>query len=151
MPKPFSKLGLHAPYIVNVIMPGNASVVSVAIPIDDYLVLDEAREAHTVLGTDGGGLTMTIEKLTGTQAPGGGSNMFKTSTFNLAAAVNTGQRLAASALLATMSAAQKAARLVSPGDRVSLTITGVTTAVAGVGVTLVFRRTRPGAAASTTR
>ncbi len=150
MGKNFSKLGLHAPYTVNLVLGANAEVVNTQIPIDDYLEIVEAREVHAVAGTDGGGLTMTIEKLTGTTAPAAGSNMFKTSTFNLNATANTVQRLASSQLTA-LSVAQKAARCLNPGDRIGLTLTGVATAIANVGITLVLRRTRPGASGSFAR
>lgn len=147
----FAKLGLRAPYVVNIIMPANADVVNVAIPIDDYLEIVEARESHVTAGTDAGGLSMKVEKLTGTQAPGAGANMLKTSTFDLKGVVaNTNTRIAASQLTA-LTAAQAAAKLVSPGDRVGLTITGTPTTCAGVGVTLVFKRNRRGAVGSYAR
>lgn len=147
----FAKAGLRAPYIVNIVMGANAEAVNVAIPIDDYLEIVEARESHVTAGSDAGGLTLTIEKLTGTQAPAGGANMFKTSTFDLKGVVaNTNTRLQASAQTG-LTAAQKAARNLSPGDRVGLTFTGTPTAVAGIGVTLVFKRNRRGATGSYAR
>lgn len=136
-----SRAGMHAPYVFDEVFGPNGSISSVAIPIREFLQIVEASEVHTTAGTDGGNVTLTIEKLTGTQAPGGGANMLKTTTFNLKSTINTPVRVAVSSL-SGLSAAQAAAQLLSPGDRLSLTFGGVLTTLAGVGVTIVFRRTR---------
>lgn len=119
----------------------NGEHISVAVPIDSYCEIVEARETHKTAGSDGGGLTLTVEKLTGTQAVGGGANCFKTSTFNLRAAADTPQLLKAS-LLSALSVAQRAAQLFAPGDRLGFVITGVTTAVVGTAVHVLLRETR---------
>lgn len=136
-----SKLGMHAPYILDEFFGPTAGIGSVAIPVRDYWRIVEAAEVHTVLGTDGGAVTLTIEKLTGTQAPGAGANMLQTSTFNLKATINTVQRVAVSSLTA-VTVAQRAAMDLSPGDRIGLTFTGTLTSLAGVGVTVIFKRNR---------
>lgn len=134
-------------FVIDVQFGANGSISvganSVQMPISDYLEVVEVRESHSVAATDGGGSTLTIEKLTGTQAPAGGANMFKTSTINLKTAANTQSRIAASQLTG-LSIAQKAAQQVSPGDRIGFTINAATT-LAGVGITLVLRPTRPAA------
>lgn len=125
----------------------NASLLTVgnvSFPIRDYYEVVEAAETHTTAGTDGGAVTAVVEKLTGTQAPNAGANMFKTSTFNMKGAANTVQRLVASQLTG-LSVAQRAAQLVSPGDRIGFSFTGTLTTLAGVGVTVVLRPTRPAA------
>src|SRR4029077_145592 len=80
------KLGRNDEYVISLAFGNNAALLtngSVTIPIRDYLEIVEAAESHTVLATDGSAVTLTIEKLTGTQAPAAGANMFKTSTFNM--------------------------------------------------------------------
>jgi hypothetical protein len=136
-----SRVGMHSPYVFDEVFGPNGSISSVAIPIREYLQIVEAAEVHTTLGSDGGGVTLTIEKLTGTQAPGGGVNMLKTTTFNLKSTINTPVKVAVSQLGA-LTSAQAAATQLSPGDRMGLTFTGVLTALAGVGVTVIFKRTR---------
>lgn len=123
----------------------NASIASMAFPVADYLEIVEVREAHTAAGTDGGAVTLTIEKLTGTQANAGGQNSFKTSTINLKTAANTVSRLVTSAL-SGLTAAQRAGQLFSPGDRIGVTFGGNLATLAGVGITIVLRNTRPAAA-----
>lgn len=108
---------------------------------DGYYEVVEVRETHAVAATDGGGATLTVEKLTGTLAPGAGANMFKTSTINLKGTANTPQRIQASTLT-SLSVAQRAAQQVTPGDRIGLTVSAATT-LAGMSVTLVLRQTRP--------
>lgn len=138
-----SKVGLHAPYVIQEQFPVNGGIASCAFPIDDYLEIVEAREVHSTKGTDGSAVTLTIEKLTGTQAPAGGANMLKTSTFDMKGANNTVQTIKRSQLSA-LSAAQDAATRLAPGDRLCLTFTGAVTSLAGVGVTVVLKRLRQG-------
>lgn len=134
-------------YVVDFMWGNNASLLtvgSVAYPVRDYLEIIEAAEAHTTAGTNGSAVTGTIEKLTGTQAPGAGANMFKTSTFDLKTAANTVSRLTASSLTG-LSVAQRAAQFLSPGDRIGFTFTGTLTTLAGVACTVILRPTRPAA------
>lgn len=142
-----SKVGLHAPYVINEQFPTNGGIASCTFPIDDFLEIVEARESHGTAGNDAGAVTLTIEKLTGTQAPGGGANMLKTSTFDLKASINT-NRVTKRSSLSALSAAQDAATRLSPGDRLSLTFTGAVTTLAAVGVTVVLRRQRQGISSS---
>lgn len=138
------KMGQFSPRRIDVNFGLNAAIGDVAIPLDDYYEIVEVREVHTVLGTDGGAVTLTIEKLTGTGAfPG--TNCFQALSFNLKAAINTVQTLKVSVLTA-VSAAQRAAQLFSPGDRLGFNFNGVLTALAGVGVVAVLRPTRPSSA-----
>lgn len=112
----------------------NAAHGNTSVPVDDYYEVVEAREAHSVLGTDAGAVTLTVEKLTGTQAPAGGVNTL-TTTFNMKSTINTVVKLSRSTTLANI-------RL-SPGDRLGFTFAGVLTALVGVGVEVVLKRTRP--------
>jgi len=93
-------------------------------------VVLSAQEAHQVLGTDGGAVTLTVEKLTTGQASGAGVNVL-TGTFDLKASINTPREL-----LATTTTAN--AQLVK-GDRLHLLPTGTLTAVDGVTVTVVLK------------
>jgi hypothetical protein len=137
-----NKVGLHAPVYFDWAYGANAAHASTAIVSDDYYMVVEARACWTTAGSDGSAVTLTIEKLTGTQAPGGGANMFKTSTINLKGTANTSTRLASSSL-SGLTAAQAAAQLLAPGDRISATLGGVLTALAGLSVVVICKRTRP--------
>ena len=84
------------------------------------------REVHSALGTDGGAVTLSATKDTGTSAPGAGTGLL-TATFDLKAAINTVQ---AGSLSAT-----EADLILAAGDRLSVVYGGTLTAVAGVVVT----------------
>jgi hypothetical protein len=93
----------------------------------DYKVVS-AQESHTTLGTDGGAVTLTIEKLTGTQALDAGTAVLS-GTFNLKGTINTVQEKIAA----------DANAILKKGDRLALKDSGVLTAVAGVCVTVVLQ------------
>lgn len=82
------------------------------------------REAHTALGADAGAVTLDIEKLTGTQAPGAGVAVLGATKVDLKGAIDTVQ---APALTGTA-----ADKVLAIGDRLSLKLTGTPTAVAGL-------------------
>lgn len=84
-------------------------------------------ESHTVKGTGAGAVTLDIEKLTGTQAPGSGTSILA-STFDLKGTINTVVQKSGLDL--------STARQLVNGDRLCLKLTGTLTAVAGVQVTL---------------
>jgi hypothetical protein len=88
------------------------------------------QEVHTTLGTDAGAVTGSVEKLTGTQAPGAGVTVLS-ATVNLKAAINTVQTPALSATAANL--------LLATGDRVGFVLSGTATAVAGVVVSVLAR------------
>jgi len=88
-----------------------------------------ARECHTVAGSDAGAVTLTLEKLTDTQALDAGVTMLA-STFNLKGTADTEQAVGPSATVAN-------ARL-KPGDRVALKDAGVLTVVAGISGSATF-------------
>lgn len=84
-----------------------------------------ARLVQDVAGSDGGAVSLMLEKLTGTTAPGSGTNLL-TAAFDLKATARTPQTgtLVASAASLTLAA----------GNRLGLNLTGTPTAVAGVVV-----------------
>lgn len=84
-----------------------------------------ARLIQAVAGSDGGAVTLMLEKLTGTTAPGSGTDLL-TAAWNLKGTANTQQvgTLVASAASLTLAA----------GNRLGLNLTGTPTAVAGVVV-----------------
>lgn len=97
-------------------------------------------ETHEVKGTDAGSVTLQIEKLTGTQAPGSGVNMLATA-IDLKGAINTPQyppltlTKANRVLNVTLTSGT-----LSSSDRIALKKSGTLTAVAGVTVTLYMHR-----------
>lgn len=83
------------------------------------------KEVHETAGTDAGAVTIDLEKLTGTTAPGSGSSVLS-STLSLKATANTVQ----SATITSTSAN----KTLAIGDRLALKRTGTLTSVAGVTV-----------------
>ncbi len=117
----------------NLIMLANAAVVDQAFFIaPEPLEVVEIHEIHTTLGTGAGDVTLQVERLQGTEAPGGNGDALLATTVDLKAANNTRQ---APALTATTANLQLAA-----GDRLGVDISGTTTSVAGVVVTVLLRR-----------
>jgi hypothetical protein len=84
-------------------------------------------ESHTIAGTDAGAVTLDIEKLTGTQAPGAGTSILAT-TFDLKGTINT--------VVQKQGLDLSTARQLVNGNRLCLKLAGTTTAVAGCQVTL---------------
>lgn len=111
----------------------NAAVVDQAFFIaPEPLEVVEIHEIHTTLGTGAGDVTLQVERLQGTEAPGGNGDALLATAVNLKAANNTVQ---SPALTATTANLQLAA-----GDRLGVDISGTTTSVAGVLVTVLMRR-----------
>lgn len=79
-----------------------------------------ATEVHAVVG--GSGATVTVEHLTGTQAPGAGTVIF-TAPLSLTSTINTVQK-------ATLSATASALKLAA-GDRLNTIFAGTLTGLAG--------------------
>lgn len=82
-------------------------------------------EVHATAGTDGSAVTLQLEKLTGTQAPGGGATMLA-SALSLKATANTVQTATLTTTLANRSLAK--------GNRLALLKSGTLTSVANVTV-----------------
>jgi hypothetical protein len=93
-------------------------------------VLVAAYERHGALGTNGGAVTLDVEKLATGTAKGAGVSMLA-STFNLKATVDTYQYLTPSLTLAN--------RQLLTGQAVALKSGGTLTAVNDVVVTLVLK------------
>jgi len=74
-------------------------------------------------------VTLQVEKLTGTTAPGSGTSLL-TTAFNLKSTINT---VVTGVLTPTVGAIQLAA-----GDRLALKLSGTPTSVANVTVTVVI-------------
>jgi len=95
--------------------------------------LVQATEVHATAGTDGGSVTLQLEKLTGTTAPGSGSGILSTA-FNLKSTANTVvTKRAVSDFVAALSTRQFAV-----GDRLALLTSGTLTSLANVNVVLTF-------------
>lgn len=113
---------------IRFVMNATAGVVDQCFWISDgvYEVVS-ASEIHSTAGSDASAVTLDITKETGTTAPAAGVSIIA-STFNLKGTANTLQTVAASSTPANT--------LIGVGDRVSINVTGVTTALAGVVVQL---------------
>ena len=92
----------------------------------------EIHEVHGALGTDGSAVSATIKKCTGTQALTAGADLLGTTKIDLKGTINTVQ---SPTLTSTAADLQLAA-----GDRLSFDVTGTTTAVANMVVTVLLRR-----------
>lgn len=93
-----------------------------------------ATEVHQTLGTDGGAVTLQIEKLIGTQAPDAGVALLQ-NAFNLKGTINTVQ----TGVIVNTIVGNVQYRTMSIGDRLCLKDTGVLTAVANVTVVIMLQ------------
>ncbi len=84
-------------------------------------------EIHGVAGTNGGAVTLDIEKLTGTTAKGSGTSILA-STFNLKSTANT--------VVSKEGVNLSAARTLVQGDRLALKSSGTLTTLSDLQVTL---------------
>ena len=89
-----------------------------------------ASEVHAIAGTDGGAVTLDIEKCTGTTAIGSGSSVLA-STFDLKSTANTVVRKRGKDL--------SDERQLKPGDRLAIKDTGALTSLQGIQVTLYLK------------
>lgn len=87
-------------------------------------------EVHSVAGTAGGSVTLDIEKLTGTTAPGSGTSILVT-PFNLKSTANTPVTKEGSQLATD--------RTFNPGNRLGVKTAGTLTTLEGVCVTILCR------------
>lgn len=87
-------------------------------------------EVHSVAGSDGGAVTLDIEKLTGTTAPGSGTTILA-STFNLKSTANTVVTKEGKALANN--------RQFKEGERIALKTSGTLTALEGVCVSMYYK------------
>jgi hypothetical protein len=107
---------------------------SVAQPIfiaDMPYTIVGAQEVHAVVG--GAGATVTVEHLTGTQAPDSGTVIFA-SPLTLNSAINTVQK-------ASFTGVSTAALNLAAGDRLNTIFAGTLTGLAGGFLQLILVRT----------
>lgn len=117
-----------SPKPIRFLMKLNAEIVTQCIFIADqaYEVVT-AQEMHSTAGTDSGAVTLDITKDTSGVAPGAGTSLLS-STFSLKATANTVQAVSRASNPNTIQ--------IAAGDRISVKVSGVTTSLAGVEVTL---------------
>ena len=96
------------------------------------------REIHTVAGSDGSAVTATISRCQGTEAATAGDDLLGTTKIDLKGTALTEQKFdAADSGELTSTAANL---ILEAGDRLSLDVTGTTTAVAGVIISVLLER-----------
>jgi hypothetical protein len=89
------------------------------------------REIHAVAGNDAGEVTGTIRRCQGTEAATAGDDLLS-AAINLKGTALTQQTPALTATTANL--------ILEAGDRLSLDVTGTTTTLAGVIVTVLLKR-----------
>jgi hypothetical protein len=89
------------------------------------------REVHVTAGNDAGAVTGTIRRCQGTEAATAGDNLLST-TINLKGTALTEQTPALTATSADL--------VLEAGNRLSLDVTGTTTTLAGVILTVLLKR-----------
>jgi hypothetical protein len=132
---PFKKaVAKRAPVVVSVALPLNGDVVDQNIFIADraYDVL-EVRESHAAAGNDAGAVTLDVKKATGTTAIASGTTVLG-STFSLKGTANT----VVEKTRENGGVVSTAVARLAKGDRLGLDITGTTTNVTGVCVSVVL-------------
>jgi hypothetical protein len=90
------------------------------------------REVHETAGTDAGAVTGTIRRCQGTEAATAGDDLLGTTKINFKGTALTEQTPALTDTTANL--------ILEAGDRLSLDVTGTTTALAGVIVTVLLKR-----------
>jgi hypothetical protein len=90
------------------------------------------REVHAVAGDDGSAVTGTIRRCQGTEAATAGDDLLGTTKINLKGTALTEQAPALTSTTANLT--------LDAGDRLSLDVTGTTTNLAGVIVTVLLKR-----------
>jgi hypothetical protein len=85
-------------------------------------------EVHTTAGSDGSAVTLTVERLQGTETSGNGDDLLGTTKINLKGTAETVQSPDLTSTTASLTLAA--------GDRLNLIDTGTLTSVAGVCVTV---------------
>lgn len=90
------------------------------------------REVHETAGTDGGFVNGTIRRCRGTEAATAGDDLLGTTKINFKGAALTSQAPALTGTTANLT--------LEAGDRLSLDVTGTTTALAGVIITVLMER-----------
>jgi len=94
------------------------------------LVITRVSETHAVAGTDGGAVTLDVEKLTATQASGAGTSVLD-STFNLKSTADTP--------VFGLPSKTVASKNLFRGDRLGLVATGTLTSLEDVVVTIEYQ------------
>lgn len=117
------KLWVH--HTIQGIQAATATNYGVFLIVPAACLVTKIQEVHMTLGTDGGAVSLNIEKLTGTQALDAGSALLSTA-FDLKASIN----VVRTGTLTTTSSVRSLAR----GDRLSMKDAGTLTAVANCTV-----------------
>jgi hypothetical protein len=90
------------------------------------------REVHAVAGDDSSAVTGTIRRCQGTEAATAGDDLLGTTKINLKGTALTGQAPALTDTTANL--------VLEAGDRLSFDVTGTTTNLAGVILTVLLKR-----------
>jgi hypothetical protein len=133
----FKAVAKRAPVVVQAVLAVNGDVIDQNVFIADrpYKVV-EIREAHPVAGTDGGAVSLDVKKATGTTAIASGTTVLG-STFDLKGTANTVQKKTrANGGVVSTPVAQLA-----EGDRLGIDITGTTTSITQVVLSVVLEPT----------
>ena len=99
-------------------------------PVDCEVI--SIREVHAVAGDDGSDVTGTIRRCQGTEAATAGDDLLGTTKINFKGTALTEQTPALTGTTANLQ--------LDAGDRLSLDVTGTTTTLAGVIVTVLMKR-----------
>ena len=99
-------------------------------PVDCEVI--SIREVHAVAGDDGSDVTGTIRRCQGTEAATAGDDLLGTTKINFKGTALTEQTPALTDTTASLQ--------LDAGDRLSLDVTGTTTTLAGVIVTVLMKR-----------
>jgi hypothetical protein len=90
------------------------------------------REVHAVAGDDAGAVTGTVRRCQGTEAATAGDDLLGATKINLKGTALTEQTPALTSTTANLT--------LDAGDRLSLDVTGTTTTLAGVILTVLLKR-----------
>lgn len=118
---------VYIPFTIPGTSPATAANYSTFYISNFVATITSFKEVHAVIGSDAGAVTLQLEKLTSTTAPGSGTSLL-TSALSLKATANTVQTGSLTTTLANINLAV--------GDRLALKLAGTPTSVANVTVLL---------------
>lgn len=123
-------------FVVNATLPGTSAATATnygKVFIAPFIcTVTSIKEVHGTAGSDGSAVTLSVERLQGTEALGSGDELLAATKIDLKGTADTVQTPTLTATTANLTLAA--------GDRLGLVDTGTLTAVADVAVTIELTR-----------
>lgn len=116
-------------YVTSIFQASPADAAFFVAPFD--LTIKQVQQIHGAAGSDGGAVTLQLERLQGTEAEGGNGDALLSTALNMKSTADTVQ---------TGNLVGTDVVNLSQGDRIGLDYTGTLTGLANVAVTIVYQK-----------